>query len=146
MGDFIRYILTGENDLTLAVVDAGLKEVDAEFTLQIDQAATNSADVLYGGGIFGEIEVNQREDQVFSEDIEDLREELEVVEDDSKARVLEMLSAATVMVAFQLSEEGHDQYRKVDPFWDWLFERYPGVLQIDEEGYYSQDEQILAMD
>ena len=146
MGDFIRYILTSENDLTLALVEAGLKEVDPEFALQIDQAATNSADVLHDGEIFGEIEVNQREDQVFSEDIEDLREELADIEDEAKAGILEMLGAATAMVAFQLSEEGHDQYRKVDPFWDWLFERYPGVLQIDEEGYYSRDEQLLAMD
>ena len=146
MGDFIRYILTGENDLTLALVEAGLKEVDPEFALQIDQAATNSADVLHAGEIFGEVEVNQREDQVFSEDIEDLREELEDVEDKRKAQVLEMLGAATTMVALQLSEAGHDRYRLVDPFWDWLFERYPGLLQIDEEGYYSRDEQLLAVD
>ncbi|MEO8393185.1 MAG: hypothetical protein ABI700_09350 [Chloroflexota bacterium] len=146
MGDFIRYILTGENDLTLALVEAGLKEVDPEFALQIDQAATNSADVLHGGEIYGEVEVNGREDQVFSEDIEDLREELEDIEDEGKTRVLELLGAATTMVAFQLSEEGHEHYRHVDPFWDWLFERYPGVLQIDEEGYYSRDEQLLAMD
>ena len=146
MGDFIRYILTGENDLTLALVEAGLKEVDPEFALQIDQAATNSADVLYAGEIFGEVEVNQREDQVFAEDIEDLREELEDIEDESKAPILEMLSAATAMVALQLSEEGHEHYSRVDAFWDWLFERYPGLLQIDEEGYYSQEEQLLAMD
>ncbi|MBI1256521.1 MAG: hypothetical protein GC204_03530 [Chloroflexi bacterium] len=146
MGDFIRYILTGENDLTLALVETGLKEVDSEFALQIDQAATNSADVLHGGEIFGEIEVNQREDQVFSEDIEDLRDELEAVEDGAKANILELLNTATAMIALQLSEEGHDQYRQVDPFWDWLFERYAGVLQIDEEGYYSRDEQLLALD
>ena len=146
MGDFIRYILTAENDLTLALVEAGLKEIDPEFALMPDQAAPNSADVLYGGEIYGDVEVNQREDQVFSEDIEDLREELEDIEDEGKAQVLEMLGAATTMVALQLSELGHDHYRRVDLFWDWLFERYPGLLQIDEEGYYSQDEQLLAVD
>jgi len=146
MGDFIRYILTSENDLTLALVESGLKEVDPEFVLQVDQAATNTADVLHAGEIYGEIELNQREDQVFSEDIEDLRDELADIEGENKDRVLEMLGTATTMLAFQLSEEGHDNYRLIDPFWDWLFERYPGLLQIDEEGYYSQNEQILALD
>src|SRR3954453_6822368 len=105
MGDFIRYILTSANDLTLALVEAGLKEIDPEFALLPDQAAPNSADVLHGGEIYGEVEVNQREDQVFSEDIEDLREELEDIEEEGKAAVLEMLGAATTMVALQLSEE-----------------------------------------
>jgi len=80
------------------------------------------------------------------EDIEDLRDELADIEGENKDRVLEMLGTATTMLAFQLSEEGHDNYRLIDPFWDWLFERYPGLLQIDEEGYYSQNEQILALD
>ena len=146
MGDFIRYILTSENDLTLSLVEAGLKEIDPEFALLPDQAAPNSADVLHAGEIYGDIEINQREDQVFSEDIEDLRDELTEIEDEGKAGVLTMLDQAVTMVAFQISEQGHDQYRRIDPLWDWLFDHHPGVLQIDEEGYYSQNELILGMD
>lgn len=133
MGDFIRYILTGDHDITLSVVEAGLKEIDAEFSILVDQAAPTSGDVLHGSDIFGEVEVNRREDQVFIEDIEELRELLEDVEDEGKAAVLEALSNASGMVAVQLSEEGHEHYRRIDPFWDWLFDRYPGLLQIDEE-------------
>ena len=146
MGDFIRYILTGEHDLTLAQIEGGLKEIDPEFSIIVDQAAPNTGDVLHGAGVFGEIEVNRREDQVFSEDIEDLREQLEDIMDDAKATVLATLDGATGMIAFQLTEEGHDQYRKIDPFWDWLFDRYHGLLQIDEEGYYTQSEQLLEVE
>lgn len=148
MGDFIRYILTGENDLTLAIVADGLKEVDSEFSLQIDQAAPTSGDVLYGSEIFGEIEVNQREDQVFAEDIEELIDLLVgfAGQEDGKSTVRAALNDATAMVALQLAEDGHDHYRRIDPFWDWLFERYPGLLQIDDEGYYDQDEQILSFE
>lgn len=146
MGDFIRYILTAEHDLTLAQIESGLKEVDPEFSILPDQAATNSGDVLHGGEIFGEIEVNRREDQVFSEDLEDLREQLEDIVSDAKTTVLATLDGATGMIAFQLSEEGHDHYRRIDPFWDWLFDHYPGLLQIDEEGYYTQNEQLLEVD
>lgn len=146
MGDFIRFILTGEHDLTLAQIETGLKEIDPEFSIIPDQAATNMGDVLHGGEVYGEIEVNRRGDQVFEEDIVDLREQLEDIGDDTKTTVLATLDSATGMVAFQLSEVGHDQYRKIDPFWDWLFDRYPGLLQIDEEGYYTQNEQILQVD
>lgn len=146
MGDFIRYILTGTNELTLAQIESGLKEIDPEFSVLPDQAAPNTGDVLHGSEIYGEIEVNGREDQVFSEDIEDLREQLEEIVDDAKATVLAALDGATWMIAFQLSEAGHEHYRKIDPFWDWLFDHYAGLLQIDEEGYYSQNEQLLQVD
>ena len=146
MGDFIRYIITGEHDLTLAQIDGGLKEIDPEFSIITDQAAPNTGDVLHGAELFGEIEVNRREDQVFSEDIEDLREQLEEIVDDAKATVLATLDSATGMIAFQLSEDGHEHYRKIDPFWDWLFDHFPGLLQIDEEGYYTQNEQLLEVE
>ena len=77
---------------------------------------------------------------------EDLREQLEDIVDDAKATVLATLDAASGMIAFQLSEVGHDQYRKIDPFWDWLFDHFPGLLQIDEEGYYTQNEQLLEVE
>ena len=114
----------------------------------MDQAAPTSGDVLYGSEIFGEVEVNRREDQVFGEDVEELRELLDGfrAQEDGKRRVRAALDAASGMIALQLSEEGHEAYRRVDPFWDWLFERYPGLLQIDDEGYYNQDEQILSFE
>ncbi|HVU14379.1 MAG TPA: hypothetical protein VHD90_24040 [Phototrophicaceae bacterium] len=144
MGDFIRYILTGEHDLSLDVIEAGLKAVDAEFSLFRDPATTNSADVLHGSEVMGEIEINRPADQEFQEDIEDLRDELSYIDDQDTTRVAQFLAQATGMVAFQLVESGHDNYRWIDPFWDWLFDHYPGVLQIDEEGYYSISEQLLT--
>ena len=146
MGDFIRYILTGENELTLASVESGLKAVDAEFSILPDHAAPNSGDVLYGSEVYGEVEVNRPEDQVFSEDIEDLRDQLTDLDVEATTIVLQTLNQASGMIAFQLSEAGHDQYQRIDPFWNWLFDRYPGLLQIDEEGYYTRGEQILVVE
>lgn len=146
MGDFIRFILTKPHDLSLETVENGLKATDSAFAILVDQAAPNSADVLLEGELFGEVELNRPEDQVFTEDIEDLRDQLTDIPDDEKAVVVQALAAATGMIAFQLAEYGHDNYRKIDPFWDWLFERYEGVLQIDEEGYYSRDEHILFVE
>jgi hypothetical protein len=146
MGDFIRYILTEPHDLTLERVEKGLKQIDPEFAIVIDQAAANMGDVLLEGEIFGEIELNRPEDQVFDEDIEDLREQLVDIPPSEKTVVMKALAKATGMIAFQLSEEGHDHYGRIDPFWDWLFVHYSGLLQIDDEGYYNQDDQVLEID
>ena len=146
MGDFIRYILTEPHDLDLTTLESGLKQIDPEFAILVEQAAPNSGEVLLGGEVFGEIELNAPDDQVFDEDIEDLRDQLTDIPADEKAPVVRALAKATGMVAFQLYEHGHDNYRRIDPFWDWLFERYPGLLQIDEEGYYNQTEQLLFVE
>lgn len=146
MGDFIRYIFTEPHNLTLTSLESGMKEIDPAFSIVPDQAATNGGDLLLGGELFGEVEINQPTDQVFIEDIEDLRDQLTDIPAEDKAVVVRALKRATGMIAFQLSEDGHDNYQRLDSFWDWLFDRYPGLLQIDEEGYYSQSEQILTVE
>ncbi len=146
MGDFIRYIITTAHDLTLDGLNQILKEVDPEFSIIPDRASTNSGDLLHGSEVYGEIELNQPGDQVFIEDLDDLREELIDIEGEEKDTVLRGFAKATGMIALELSEEGHQQYRRIDPVWDWLFEHYPGLLQIDEEGYYDQDNQLLAVE
>ncbi len=156
MGDFIRYLFTAESDLTLESIAGGFKTVDPAFSIFLDAATGNSGDLIYGGEIYGELEFNRRGDQVFDEDIEDLREQIVAIgmdsiddldsDDEGFAAVEQALISTSGMIALQLSEAGHEHYQRIDLFWDWLFERYPGLLQIDEEGYYSQDEQILAVD
>jgi hypothetical protein len=146
MGDFIRFILTKPHDLSLESIENGLKATDPEFAILVNQASPSSGDILLGGELYGELELNLPSDQVFTEDIEDLLEQLTDIPDGEKAAVVQALAAATGMIAFGLAEYGHDNYRRIDPFWDWLFERYEGVLQIDEEGYYSRDEHILFVE
>lgn len=150
IGDFIRYIITSGHEITLALVEEALQSFDGEFSIFRDQAATNSGDIVHGSDVYGEIEVNRAGEQVFVEDIEDLRDQLTDTDDDANsdgvAQALETLDGATAMVAVQLAEAGHEHYSQIDPLWDWLFARYPGLLQIDEEGYYSKDELILAVE
>lgn len=143
MGDFIRFILTGAHDLTLERVERGLKEIDPAFSIFVNNAAPNNGDLVYGSEIYGEIEVNLPDDLVFGEDIIDLRDQLAEMDEDTVPAVREALDKASGMIAFGLSEAGHDHYRQIDPFWDWLFDHYAGLLQIDEEGYYTREGQLL---
>ncbi len=147
MGDFIRYLFTTKNDLTLAAVESAFKAIDDAFSIFADPATDNSGDLIYGSEIYGELEINQRGDQVFDEDIDDLGDQLPEIEGgEGKPAVEKALAATTGMIALQLTEAGHEHYKQIDAFWDWLFSTYPGLLQIDEEGYYSQDDQILVVD
>lgn len=143
MGDFIRFILTGVHDLTLADVERGLKAVDPAFSIFVDNAAPTNGDVVYGSEVYGEIEVNRPDDQMFSEDVDDLREQIATLDDAGTPVVLQALASATGMVAMRFSEAGLQNYDQIDPFWDWLFAHYEGLLQVDEDGYYRGDEQVL---
>ncbi len=157
MGDFIRYLFTSPiPDLSLASIEVGLKAVDAAFSIFPDPATGNSGDLLYAGEIYGELEFNRNGDQVFDEDIADLRDQIVAIgmgsiddldsDDEGFAVVEQALLSAAGMIALRLFEAGHEHYQRIDLFWDWLFEHYPGVLQIDEEGFYDQTEQILVVD
>jgi hypothetical protein len=143
VGDFIRYIVTGTHDLTLAEIERGLKEVDSQFSVFVNNAAPTSGDVLYGSEVYGEIEVNRADDQMLREDVDELLEQLVELEDAGTVAVQQALDGATGMIVFQLSVAGYDDYGKIDPFWDWMFDHYEGLLQVDEEGYYRRSEQIL---
>lgn len=156
MGDFIRYLFTAEPELTLTVIEDGFKAVDAAFSIFRDPATGTSGDLIYAGEVYGELEVNRRGDQIFDEDVEDLRDQIVAIgmesiddldsDDEGLATVEQALISATGMIVLALSEAGHEHYDRIDACWDWLFEHYPGLLQVDEEGYYNRNEQILVVD
>ena len=81
----------------------------------------------------------------FSTKIEDLREQLVDIPNSEKALVMKA-GKSDRHDRLSDSEDGHDNYGRIDPFWDWLFVHYAGLLQIDDEGYYNQDDQVLEVE
>jgi hypothetical protein len=47
------------------------------------------------------------------------------------------------MVALHVLQAGHDNADILDQLWDWLFDHFAGLLQVDDEGYYNRDTLIL---
>jgi hypothetical protein len=142
MSYFMRYILT-EDVIDLAALEQALHEIDPLFSIHIDQSEPNSGDLYYGEAVYGEIAINQPGETVFDEDMAELREILEPIEDVLKPGVLRVLDAADAMIALLVLEAGHSNPEKLDVLWDYCFDHYPGVLQVDDEGYYNRDQLIL---
>lgn len=142
MSYFIRYILT-QGSTTLAHINAALQAADADFRIQIDPAAADTGDLYYGEEVLGEISLDVAGGTVFNEDIDELRELLEPINDPMRPLVQTALDNARCMVALHVLEAGHDNPDVLDTLWDWMFSHHPGLLQVDDEGFYDYDGLVL---
>lgn len=144
---FMRFIYAMGDLLTIADLEEALSDSYSGFTLQSDASdRTSSADLIYGDTIYGEIELNGGDDDLFREDIAELLELLEGSQEITAPAVRRHLETATGMVALQVSEEGHFNAERLDVLWDWLFETRGGLLQVDAEGFYDIDRLILPLE
>lgn len=137
MGDFIRYIFTAPHDLTIDKLNTAFKAINPAFMILPDTADPTSGDLMYNSLFYGEIALNEPNDDNVKEDLDELREILP--EDDPDAAAIRTrLETIHGMFLLKLSENGHADYDRIDPIWDWLFNHHEGMLQIDEEGFYDQ--------
>jgi hypothetical protein len=142
MSYFMRYLYT-RTPANLEQIEAALHDIDPEFRIQFDPSDHESGDLYYGEQVFGEIAFNATGDEVFTEDIEELRELIEPIDDPLKPLIQSVLDHANAMVALRVLEAGHLNSDILDQLWDWLFDHHPGVLQVDEEGFYDAERLIL---
>ncbi len=142
MSYFMRYILT-RDDLSLSDLDTALRQIDPQFAIQIDQSAADTGDLYYGEDVYGELSVNRAGDLVFKEDLDELRDVLKDIDDPLKGHVLSALDSARTMVALHVLQAGDENPDILDQLWDWLFDHFAGLLQVDDEGYYNRDSLVL---
>jgi hypothetical protein len=145
MSYYMRFIITDAVPLDLSAVDALLKSVDPAFTVRIDPMLPEAGDLLYRDTAYAIIEINRPGDEIFDEDIDELKEAVDFHDDPRKADVLAMLNAAQQMIALEIMEAGDENLVALEPFWDALFARYKGLLQVDEEGFFDRDGRVLSL-
>ncbi|MBK8025718.1 MAG: hypothetical protein IPK19_31085 [Chloroflexi bacterium] len=145
MGDYFRYLVTVDCDLTLAALEELFRRSSDQFSIHGEEASPNAGDLLYGSSILGDIEINRPGEEVFDEDLDEQREILDSIEEGTEY-VRSVLERVKLMVALQLTEEGHGAYDQIDPLWDLLFENCDGLLQVDDEGFYDSEGVVLALD
>jgi len=145
VGDFIRF-LASDCTLTLKEVEALFKALDESFSFIIDPSAPTHCEVFFGSEVLAAIEINRAEEDIFEEDIEALIEDVTALDEPRKAAVLSGLRSARWMLAMELFSEGHTAYDRIDQVWDMLFERCGGLLQIDDEGFYDIDGEVLSLE
>lgn len=148
MGYYMRYVTTAAGELELATLDSALKTVDPGYFIRPDPVNPAAGELFYGDMLLGEIEINRPGDEIFDEDIADLKELVTGHGSPNEARVLETLDQARAIVAVQAFWQGvhaRPTFAKIDPLWDWLFDNFAGLLQMDEEGFYDAHDLILDL-
>jgi hypothetical protein len=145
MGYYLRYFVTDPKPVSILELEAGLRCFDPAYSIS---AEGKFGDLLHGGEVYGQIEINRPGDGLFDEEI---AENIEMVEDSSspnRERVINALRAATATVALQVVWQGRDgdaTLAKIDPLWKWLFSNRQGLLQADGEGFYDESKLILEV-
>ena len=150
MGYYMRFVVTDDKDISLSVLNSGLKEKDSSYAVEFDDDADDAGDLTYNGDIYGAFEINRPDDGLFDEEIEELKEFLEDAEGERKSEVLQTLNNAKAIIALQVLQQGRatdeETLVKIDPLWKWLFANYKGLMQAEAEGYYDASGLVLEVE
>jgi hypothetical protein len=148
MGYYMRFILTSDESPQPEDIRAALRSLSLDYAVISPEDDPTRAELLFAGERLGEIEFNRPGDDIFDEDIDELRQLVSRSQNENRQRVLDVLDRARIMVAAQLFWKGEDSepvLERVDPLWDWLFANYDGLLQADGDGFYDSESLILEM-
>lgn len=147
MGYYMRFIVADEQDVSLSVLEAALKETDAAYLIERDEASDSEGVLKHKGDVYGEVAVNRAGDGIFDEEIEELREFVNEVKGE-KSEVLSVLAQAKAIVAVRVlwqGRESEETLEKIDSLWQWLLAHRKGLMQADGEGYYGSTGLILEV-
>ncbi len=145
MSYYMRYLITEDKSVSLDSIEVGLRTQDQTYRI-LREADGSTGDLLHGGVVYAQIEINRPGDEIFDEDIAELRALLPPPPE--AGRVHDALDHTTAMVAVEIGWQGldpEDLLDNIDPLWEWLEREYRGLLQVDSEGFYEGDEHLLAL-
>ncbi len=149
MGYYMRFISDDEKDITLSFIEMALREADSNYAIDRDTETDSEGDLTYGGGVYGEIEVNRPGDGLFDEEIDELKEFAENAEGEHKEKVLTHLNRSKTLVAVRVLHQGRsaeETFQKLDLLWEMLFRHRSGLMQADAEGYFDASGLILEVE
>jgi hypothetical protein len=145
----MRFISVDEQDVSLGVLEAALKQTDAAYLIERGEEAGSAGALTYGGEVYGEIEVNRPGDSIFAEELEELEEFVGEAEGGRKPEVFGVLRRAKAIIAVRVSMRGggnEETLEKIDPLWQWLTANREGLAQADGEGYYDASGLVLRVE
>jgi hypothetical protein len=145
---YMRFFMTDEDDLSLAMLESGLKDKDAAYAIteKAPIPLGEAGQLMFEQNLYGIVEINQ---PVEGEELEEFLEDLEDVRGEKKRIVLQVLENARAVVVVQVLSQGRETeatLEKLDPLWEWLFVHRQGLLHADGEGYYDQAGLVLEVD
>ena len=146
MSYYMRYLIDDDKKIDLEVIETALKRSNPDYKLESKDAEAETATLMLGTALYGQVEINRRGSELLDEELEELLECIEDAEGSGADSVKQVLQDCCSMVALQVLWQGRDTestLAKIDPLWKWLFSEYRGLLQADGEGFYNADGQML---
>jgi hypothetical protein len=140
VGYFLRFLCEDGRPLALDEVLAGLQESDPRFQVDGDGTLTRGNERL------AQMEINTAADDLFNEEIGELREEAER-EGTAASAVMTRLGSVTAILTVMVLWQDRAPEQTLDllsPLWDWLLANRDGLIYSDGEGFYDGQDLILA--
>ncbi len=139
MGYYMRFISNDERKLSLKELESALKEYDSKYEIESDEDDVEGT-LIYGDGVYGQLEINEKGDDVFDDDIENLRADVEKAEGENKQKVLAALENAESLLFVRVIDQGRkdeETLERINPIWHWLLKNRNGLAHADYEGFYD---------
>jgi hypothetical protein len=147
MGYYMRFFDRSDEPLTVAAIEAALKNVDPAYRLESPAAGRiPQADLYIGDGLYAEIEINQPGDGLFDDEVPEMLTFLEDADGENRGRVEDVLRGAKRIISVRVLSQGRESDETltgIEPLLGWLFLTRDGLLQADGEGYYDKEGLIL---
>ena len=143
MGYYMRFISIDDTEITRSVLEQVLQQRDLRYSI------TEAGEIKHGDDIYGLVEINLLGEELFEEELLELKEDVEDVRGKRQSDVLKTLDEAKAIVAVQVLWQGRETeptLQKLDPMWEWLLTHRKGLQQADGEGYYDHSGHILKVE
>ncbi|MSP14788.1 MAG: hypothetical protein EXR62_17740 [Chloroflexi bacterium] len=146
----MRYIVSERAKIPLAVLAGVLQAADSAYAIEhIQGEPCGLGELTYAGTLYAQLEIHCPSDEFFAEEVAELQDFVSESQGKQRARVAEVLRRAQVIVAAQILFQGEESgaaTARMAPVWHWLFDKYPGLLQVDGKGYYDRAGLILKVE
>jgi len=132
----MRYVVTDPNETALDLIETALKQASSVYSIQRSEGERGQ--LRFGNDVYVIIEINHSGERLFTSEVEELIEEVEETESESKDAVLSTLKSANYIIAVQVlwgPRRTEETLGKLDPLWNWLSASRRGLVQADGEGY-----------
>ncbi|KAA1257029.1 hypothetical protein LF1_56670 [Rubripirellula obstinata] len=141
MSYYVRYICTDPRPVSLDDLRLGLATVDPQYSIVDDE-------LHFDGELYGQLDVNARGTELCDEELDELQEFLEDAESGDTQRVVDCLTNATSIIAIQVLWQGREPeptLERVYAVLEWLLANRSGIAQVDDNGYYDSNGQVVAV-
>ena len=137
----MRFFDTDPRPLHISELRAGLREIDPAFDI-------DGGFLLYDTAWYAEITIDPVGSDYFESEVRSILADVTEGSGAGQDRVLKVLHDAKQQICLRVLYGGRDPeatLSRLDVLWDWLFTHRSGLLHAEGEGFYQDDELILAV-